>query len=121
MSSYKELDAWKKSKDLVKEIYIELNSFPSDEKFGLISQIKRASVSVPSNIAEGHGRNHTKDTIQFLHISRGSLYEVETLLIISEDLGFITSEKSTLLQSKISECARILNGLIKYFESKIEK
>jgi four helix bundle protein len=121
MSSYKELDAWKKSKDLVKEIYVELNSFPSDEKFGLISQIKRASVSVPANIAEGHGRNHTKDTIQFLHISRGSLYEVETLLIIAEDLGFITSEKSTLLQSKISECARILNGLIKYFELKIEK
>ena len=120
MSSYKELDAWKKSKELVKEIYFELNSFPSEEKFGLISQIKRASVSVPANIAEGHGRNHTKDTIQFLHISRGSLFEVETLLIISEELGFISIEKSNILLDKISECARILNGLIKYFESKLD-
>jgi four helix bundle protein len=78
MTGYKQLEAWKKSMLLVKEVYILTKLFPKEEQYVLASQIKRAAVSVPSNIAEGSGRNYKKDTIQFLHIARGSLYEVET-------------------------------------------
>ena len=77
MTNYKKLEAWKKSMELVKEIYEITRSFPREELYALTSQIKRAAVSVPCNIAEGSGRNYKKDTIQFLHIARGSLYEVE--------------------------------------------
>ena len=80
MKSYTDLDVWKKSRELVKEIYVLTKAFPKDEMYGLSSQIKRSAVSVPSNIAEGYGRNHTKDTLQFLFIARGSLYELETQL-----------------------------------------
>jgi len=80
MKTYKNLDSWKKSMQLVKVIYLTVKDFPKEELYGLTSQIKRAAVSIPANIAEGIGRNYKKDTIQFLHISRGSLYELETLL-----------------------------------------
>ncbi len=83
---YKELDVWKESKELVKLIYSLTNRLPSSEQFGLIPQIRRSAISVPSNIAEGVGRNHSKDTIQFLYIARGSLYELETQLVISKEL-----------------------------------
>jgi four helix bundle protein len=92
MTGYKKLEAWKKSMQLVDEIYKLTRSFPKDEIYGLTSQIKRASVSIPCNIAEGIGRNYKKDTIQFLHISRGSLYEVETLLEITRMTASITEK-----------------------------
>tara|TARA_B100000809_G_scaffold138551_1_gene136164 strand:+ start:31082 stop:31348 length:267 start_codon:yes stop_codon:yes gene_type:complete len=85
LKTYKELIVWQKSILLVKEIYALVISFPEDEKFGLTSQIKRAFVSIPSNIAEGWGRASRKNYIQFLRISRGSLYEVETQLIIEKN------------------------------------
>jgi len=78
MGSYKDLDAWENAMQLVKEVYLLTKKFPKEEMYALTSQAKRAAVSVPSNIAEGLGRQYKKDTLQFLHISRGSLYELET-------------------------------------------
>ncbi len=116
MKTFKDLEAWKKSIQLVKEIYSLVKTFPKDEIYGLTSQIKRASVSIPANIAEGIGRNYKKDTIQLLHISRGSLYELETLLVIAEVTNIIQMPQLTMISDQISECAKILNGLISYYE-----
>lgn len=84
--------------------------------FALTSQTKRAVASVPSNIAEGVGRNYKKDTIQFLHIARGSLYEVETLLNIAAMVEILSKEKFDKLNEMTEECLKILNGLISYYE-----
>jgi four helix bundle protein len=116
MTGYKQLEAWKKSMQLVKEVYVLTKSFPKEEMYALTSQLRRAAVSVPANIAEGSGRNYKKDTIQFLHISRGSLYEVETLLNIAVMVEIIIGEKLAPLSEKIDECLKILNGLIGYYE-----
>jgi four helix bundle protein len=83
MTNYKKLEAWKKAMLLIKAVYIATKQYPKEEIFALTSQTKRAAVSIAANIAEGAGRNYKKDTIQFLHIARGSLYEVETLLNIA--------------------------------------
>ena len=101
---------------LVKDIYLTVKDFPKEELYGLTSQIKRAAVSIPANIAEGIGRNYKKDTIQFLHISRGSLYELETLLNISEMIEILKTEQFNNISENIDECARIINGLISYYE-----
>ena len=87
--NYIDLDVWKQARILSKEVYLVSSNFPSDEKFGLSNQIRRAAVSIPSNIAEGCGRNHPKDSIQFFYVARGSVYEVETQLYLAFDLGFI--------------------------------
>jgi four helix bundle protein len=116
MTGYKNLEAWKKSMQLVKDIYALTKSFPKDELYALTSQIKRAVVSVPINIAEGSGRNYKKDRIQFLHISRGSLYEVETLLNIAVMTEIISDEKFNTVSMSIEECLKILNGLINNYE-----
>ena len=89
MKVYTELDVWKESRVLVKDIYSITKSFPKEETYGLINQLRRCAVSIPSNIAEGCGRRTAADTIQFLHISRGSLYELETQLYIALDLNYI--------------------------------
>jgi four helix bundle protein len=105
-----------KSMLLVKDIYAAVKSFPKEETFALTSQIKRASVSVPANIAEGIGRNYKKDTIQFLHIARGSLYELETLLNIAVMLNMLNSAEYDKLDIQIKEILKVLNGLITYYE-----
>ena len=116
MKSYKNLDSWKKSMQLVKDIYLTVKDFPKEELYCLTSQIKRAAVSIPANIAEGIGRNYKKDTIQFLHISRGSLYELETLLNIAVMTEILKTEQFNNVSENIDECARIINGLISYYE-----
>ena len=88
IKTHKDLDVWKLSIQLVKDIYQLTSKFPSEEKFGLVAQIRRAVVSIPSNIPEGEARNSDKDYIRFLYISLGSLSEIETQLIIAEELGF---------------------------------
>jgi four helix bundle protein len=118
MTSYKELIAWQKAMQLVKEVYIVTKKYPKEELFALTSQTKRAAVSVPANIAEGVGRNYKKDTIQFLHIARGSLYEVETLLNIAVMVEIITEEDFTPFISRIDEELRIINGLINAYEKR---
>ena len=117
--TYKELDVWIKSRSLVKEIYIVTSSLPKDEIYGLVSQMRRAAVSVTSNIAEGYGRQYRKETIQFLHISRGSLYEMETQLYICTDLNYLSEEKVNTIILLIEETRKLLNGLIKYFENSV--
>jgi four helix bundle protein len=114
MKSYTDLDVWKKSRFLVKTIYDVTDTYTSDEKFGLISQMRRAAVSVPSNIAKCHGRNHTKDSLQFYYISRGSLFELETQLFLSFDLKFIKEEALTQVLNELTDCKKLLNGLIRY-------
>ena len=116
IKTYKELIVWQKAIDLVKEIYKLTTHFPADEKFGLTTQIKRASVSIPSNIAEGWGRKSKQNYIQFLRISRGSLFELETQIIISKELKIISDcENIDLL---IIEISKMLNALINKLEEK---
>ena len=86
---YNDLDVWKVSRELVKSIYDVTKEFPKEEQYGLINQIRRCAVSIPSNIAEGCGRNHTKDSIQFFYISRGSIFELETQLYLAFDQKYI--------------------------------
>ena len=119
--SYRELDAWKEALRMVKEIYIITKKFPDDEKFCLTQQMRRAAVSVPANIAEGVGRNHTKDTIQFLYISRGSLYELETYGFIALDLNYISQNELDKLMDITTTAGKILSGFINYNESKLNK
>jgi four helix bundle protein len=101
---------------LVKEIYVLIKSYPKDELYGLTSQTKRAAVSVSCNIAEGLGRQYKKDTIQFLHISRGSLYELETLLNIAVMIEIIKEENFKQIVLMIEKNLQVLNGLINYLE-----
>jgi four helix bundle protein len=112
MANFKELLVWQKSIDFVTEIYKFTDSFPKDETFGLKSQIRRASVSIPSNIAEGNSRRSKPDYVQFLKISRGSCAEVETQLIISKNLHFLDEINYLKLNQDIIEISKMLNGLI---------
>lgn len=112
MKNYKELEVWKKSVGLALATYKVTNAFPASERFGLTAQIRRAATSVPANIAEGWGRGTTKEYIQFLLIARGSLMEVETHVIISRGLTFLTEQQSGDVQTQIQEIGRMLNGLI---------
>jgi len=116
MSNYQTLEAWKKSMELVKNVYELIRKYPREELYALAQQTKKAVVSIPSNIAEGLGRNYKKDTIQFLHISRGSLYELETLLLIAYSLDFLEEAGLNSLTRQVQECLRLLNGLIVYYE-----
>lgn len=106
-----ELNAWQVAMDLVKEIYRITAGFPPSELYGLTSQMRRAAVSIPSNIAEGAARNGTKEFIQFLAISRGSLSELETQLLIAVDLGY--TERNSQLMDTIDRLFGLLGGLMK--------
>jgi four helix bundle protein len=112
MKSHKDLDVWKKSMEMVANIYRLTRQFPSDEQYGLSSQIRRSAISIPSNIAEGAARNSDKEFKQFLYISLGSAAEVETQLIIAEKLGFLDS--ADIFQNDISDIRKMLTGLISY-------
>lgn len=116
MKSYIELDVWIEARNLVKDVYVLTAKFPSEEMFGLISQIRRCSVSIPSNIAEGCGRQTSKETIHFLYVSRGSLYELETQLFLSKDLNFIIEEELSQILTQIETCKKLLNGFINYYK-----
>lgn len=116
---YKDLDVWKKSRFLAKSVIEVAELLPSKENFAMGFQIRKSAISIPSNIAEGCGRNTTKDTLQFLYIARGSLYEVETQLILCFDFNYITEEKLNELIEQITECKKLLNGFINYYISKL--
>ncbi len=112
ISSYKELVVWQKSMALVTEVYAATARFPREELFGLTSQLRRSAVSVPSNIAEGQGRATKGEFIQFLAHARGSLFELETQVLIAGELSYLSSEFQGRLMEKVQEAARILNGLL---------
>lgn len=109
--SYRDLLVWQKSMTLAKEIYKITAEFPSEEKFGLISQMRRATVSVPSNIAEGQARNTTGEFVQFISHAEGSLAELDTQLTLAVVLNFLPAEKAKPCMDSISELRRMLNGL----------
>jgi len=114
--TYKDLDVWKQTRMLVKTVYQLSKNFPKDEQYGLTSQLRRAVVSIPSNIAEGCGRNHFKDSIQFFFIARASLYELETQLILSSDLAYISEEQLSAILEQVTRCKKLLNGFINYYQ-----
>jgi four helix bundle protein len=103
------LDAWKEAHKLVLMVYEVTKAFPRDERFGLISQMRRAAVSIPANIAEGFKRHGIRDKIHFYNVSEGSLEELKCFLILSEDLGYVSSNEDLMSQSKA--VGRLLNGL----------
>ena len=110
--SYRDLIVWQKSMSLVTQIYKSTKSFPKDETYGLVVQIRRSAVSVPSNIAEGYGRNSTDDYIRFLRFAVSSLYEVQTQLQISMNIGYIAKNDFEKLLEGSKEIERMLNSLV---------
>lgn len=116
--SYRDLIVWQKSMNLVKDIYLEVANFPKNELYGLVSQIRRAAISVPANIAEGQARNSTGEFRQFLGISRGSLAELETLLILSSNLTYLEEVKFRVFISQCSELNRLISGLLRSLPEK---
>jgi four helix bundle protein len=112
MQSYKELLAWQQAMELVSSIYQATKLSPREEVYGLTSQLRRSAVSVPSNIAEGQGRATRGEFLQFLGHARGSLFEVETQLILAGDLGYLQSTDVSQLLKKMTRVAQLLNGLI---------
>jgi four helix bundle protein len=111
LQSYKDLIVWQKGIALVKEVYTMTRTFPSDEKFGLVSQMRRASVSIPSNIAEGQARHTTKEFVQFLSHAEGSVAELETQLILGTELGYCNLGEATRAHELTSELKKMLNAL----------
>lgn len=115
--TFKDLDVWKKSRELVKSIYQATVSFPKEEEFGLKLQMRRAVISVISNIAEGYGRQYKKESIQFMFMSKGSLNELEAQLIVSGDLNFLKDDTVQLLLEQIEVSRKLLSGYINYLEN----
>lgn len=117
VESFKDLIVWQKGTDLVNEIYKATKPFPKEELYCLTSQIRRAAISISANIAEGWGRGTTKNYIQFLEISRGSLFELNTLIIISYNQEYISKETCDDIENKLNEIGRMLNALITKLEN----
>lgn len=109
---HKKLEVWQTSMDFVIKVYSLFEQFPSEEKFGLVAQLRRATVSIPSNIAEGCSRNNPRETMQFLYFSLGSLSEVETQLILSERLGYVRFNSD--IMQMIAEIRNMLYGVIRF-------
>jgi four helix bundle protein len=116
-ASYRDLIAWRKAMDLVTDIYRVTQAFPRDELYGLTNQLRRAAVSVPSNIAEGQARFSPKEFHHFLGHARGSLVEIETQLTIAQNLGYLAPNQTQPLFDKASELGKVLNGLIASIKS----
>jgi len=116
---YRDLDVWKKGIDLCESVYRVTERFPADERFGLTNQMRRASVSVPSNVAEGHCRAHTKEYIQFIHHSRGSLGEIDTQLEIARRLKFLPEPDAAQLFETVDHVQRMLSSLTRSLKSRL--
>lgn len=117
-SDFRNLKVWRRAVDLTAEIYQLTKKLPKDEAFGLSSQMKRAAVSIPSNIAEGQGRESFKEYIHFLSIAYGSLCEIETQVEISKRMSFLKEEETVAAEQMIVETAKMLKSLLSYLKSK---
>jgi four helix bundle protein len=113
--THKDLEVWKQAMALAKGIYELTRDFPKEETYGLVSQIRRAAVSIPSNLAEGAARNSDKEFIRYLYVSLGSLAELETQLLLSKDLGYAQNEE---INERVERVRKLLLGLIKYLKGK---
>lgn len=111
-----DLTAWQKGRELVKIVYDATRLMPREEMYGLTAQVRRAAVSVPSNIAEGYGRGSTKDYLHFLRTARGSAYEVQTQLILIEDLGMLQHDVAANVIAASQRCSQVIAGLIRSVE-----
>ena len=118
LQTYRGLKVWQKAMDLVEQVYFLTTRFPSEEKFGLVSQMRRAAVSIPANIAEGYGRTHRGDYLHHLSISRGSLLELQTHLEIALRLGFAPDQDIATLGDSIEEVGKMLYSMIESLERK---
>lgn len=119
--SFEKLNAWQEAKKLVVDVYHFLDSFPNFEKYALCDQLRRAIVSVPSNIAEGSGRKSLKEQIHFLEISYGSLMETYNQLLIAIDLSYITEQSVEVIKPRIDNVAKMINGLSSSYSAKLEE
>src|SRR5687767_14964143 len=119
MRPHEKLDVWKKSVEMVTAVYEVTKTFPADERFGLVSQIRRAGVSIPANIAEGAARQTDKEFCQFLSIAQGSASELETELLIAKNLGYVRTEDYERIQQEVNTIARMIVGLSKAVRTRI--
>ncbi len=118
MKSYRELEVWKKAMDMVVAVYELANEFPQQEKYGLISQMQRAAVSIPANIAEGYGRVHRGDYVHHLSIVRGSLAELETHITIAVRLNYVSREIAMNIWNMTQEVGKMLSTMIRTLQKK---
>ncbi|MGH9873685.1 MAG: four helix bundle protein [Pyrinomonadaceae bacterium] len=116
MRPHEKLDVWKKAIDFVVAVYRATDDFPKDERFGLISQLRRAAVSIPANIAEGAGRKSSKEFAHFLSTSQGSASEVDTEFLIASRLGYFESSRYSELRAYLDEIGRMLTGLCQHVQ-----
>ena len=118
MATFANLEVWEKSVDLVASVYKITKTFPKEELYTLTSQIRRAAISIPSNISEGRAKRSTKDFMRFIAMASGSAAELETQIVIGERLGYINSEQKGILLNEIGSIARMLNKLYASLEAK---
>jgi four helix bundle protein len=114
--TFRDLQAWQKAFELALEIYRVTRSFPREEMYGLTSQVRRAAVSAGSNIAEGKGRASDKELLRFLGIAKGSLFELETQIALSESLSYLSRNEAQTLIGKVTETGKLVSGLMRAFE-----
>ena len=119
VQSYRDLKVWQQAIDLAPEVYRLLKKFPKEENYALADQIRRAAVSIAANIAEGQARQHTREFLQHLSIAKGSLAELDTLLIIAERLGYLKNEEIAPIQSNMTEIRMMLHGLSRSLQEKL--
>lgn len=117
MHNYKNIIAWQKSRELVKSVYVLSNKFPKGETYGLTSQIRRSVISIPSNVAEGSGKNSDKDFARFLNIAIGSSFELETQLILCFDLEYINKNEFDIIIDKVNEVQKLIFGFSKTLQT----
>jgi four helix bundle protein len=117
--SYRDLTAWQKAMDLVEQVYLGSRNWPKEEAYGLTSQVRRAAISVPSNIAEGQGRDSTKEFLHHLSMARGSILELETQILVAERLGYVDTPLSQDLLRRSAEVSRLVSGLMRSMKAKL--
>ncbi len=113
IKGFRDLSVWQRAYELTLELYRMSKKFPKEERYGITSQVQRAAISVPANIAEGYERNHRKEYLQFLFIAKGSLGELDTYLLLARDLEYMTSDEYNQIDSKRLETVKMLQGLIR--------